>query len=361
MISRISLRNFRQFDSYEAELNNKLVIIQADNTKGKSSILEAIHILTNHSSPYTSNYRDLFNYNKPEQHFRIEILHEPEESSSKKLAFFQDERQKQFMIDGHKTTKKKFSENLASTIFSPEQIETLMSSSTKRKEYLNSLISKIDLDYSDILNKHTKSLRQRNAYLKKLASRFYKTGEINLEDQQLLYWSETFAKYSSQVTLKRHNFIKRLRDDNFYVEYEPSVDISREKLDQLTDPNLEVIYLDQIVHSLRKDIALGHTTVGAHRDDWNIHSDKDIKKYGSRGEKRMALGRMIFQSQELLSEELGYYPILLLDDISSELDKGNIAKIIEESIKKNQQVIITTINLDSIPKEFVELGLVIRL
>lgn len=376
MIKTLKLNNFRQFKKEEFDLNSNLVIITADNTKGKSTILEAIYLLTNQTSPFTSKNEDLIKseLSSPtiltegpnSNHFRLECTYQYNDGSTRKLALFNDSTKKQYFRDTHSTTRKKFSEGIASTLFSPEQIEILMNSSAKRREYLNSLLSKVDPEYGDQLLRFHKVLRQRNAYLKRLAKRFYSNGEINLEDTQLHYWSETFVQASAELSEKRAALIEELKSDHFFIRFEPSI-----KYPYITQPsdiekkqNLTELYsvtLEKLVDNLRRDIATGHTSSGAHRDDWSIHSDKDIKKFGSRGEKRMAISRMIFRNQEILAEKLGYYPILLLDDIGSELDHKNTEKILRDSLRDNQQLIMTTITLDHIPEEFIKAALIIKL
>lgn len=357
MIKKLKLTNFRQFKKYECDLDNDLVIIHADNTKGKSTIIEAIYLITNQSSPFTSKLEELISYSSGEEYFRIEILHQHEEDLTHEMALYQDLKQKQFIKDGHKTTRKKFTEQMASTIFSPEQIETLMFSSQKRREYLNHLISKMDPEYEEQVNLLGKILRQRNAYLKKLAKRFYESGSIDLEDRQLLYWSEVFAKASAKVSFARQHFLAQLKNNDFFIQFEPSI----EPNDQADQEKLINDHLQSLVQNLRRDVATGHTTTGAHRDDWSIHSDKDIKKFGSRGEKRMAISRMIFRNQELLAQQLDFYPTLLLDDISSELDINNTEKILRDSIKKGQQVIVSTISLEGFPKDLLKVATIINL
>lgn len=372
MITRIKLTNFRQFQNKEFNLDNNFVIIHANNTRGKSTILEAIHIIANQSSPFTSSQNDLYNYDEDAEHYRIEVSFTDTEGESRELAYFQDDKQKQFFRNNSKTTKKKFSEDIAATMFSPEQIETLMLSSQKRRDYINGLISKIDLDYVDQLGILNKTLRQRNAYLKRLAKRFYESGNIDLEDKQLLYWSEAFSKASAVIMRKRAAFIQLLKNGTFSLEYVPSFDVAeyseestlaeedRTNIQEMDFETLESAHLQALVRHLRRDVAHGYSTIGAHRDDWKIHAGKDIKKFGSRGEKRMAIGRMIFRNQEILAQELGFYPILLLDDISSELDIINTEKILRDSLQEGQQVIVTAISLDGFPEDLVERALVIN-
>jgi DNA replication and repair protein RecF len=233
----------------------------------------------------------------------------------------------------------------ASNIFSPEQIDFLMYSSAKRRDFMDRLICKIDSDYKGNLQTFEKVLRQRNAYLKRMSKAFYESGIINHQDSQLHYWTNELAHYSGKLMSKRAQILNQLadRESKIRINYKPAITLNLfEDLAQ-TEELIEIT-LRQLQNELKRDIALGHTHTGAHRDDWRIQTDKDIKRFGSRGEKRTALGKLIFSTQELYLENLGYYPILLLDDIASELDDHNLFKLVTHASLNNQQVIITTIN-----------------
>ena len=110
---------------------------------------------------------------------------------------------------------------------------------------------------------------------------------------------------------------------------------------------------DALEDSKKRDIATGYTNIGPHRDDWILTNGNDIKKFGSRGEKRMAIGQMIFKKQEVIAEKLGFHPILLLDDIASELDERNTEKIFDEKLLKRQQTFLTIIDPNDLPKNVV--------
>jgi DNA replication and repair protein RecF len=342
-ITSIHLRNFRKFDKLDIELTDGINIIQAANAKGKSTILEAVHLLTNGHSPWTSDHADMISYNNDKNtHFRIEAkLHNGKETV---IALFHENGVNQFFIDNKKTLRKKFSALTCSNIFSPEQIELLMISPSKRREFLDNLIVKIDLDYKEDLLKFERILRQRNAYLKKLSKKFYDTGEIAQDDQQLEFWTKEFATASTKLMSRRSAIIEELSQNTngFKVKYHPSLTLNLfEDLGKINE--IAQIHYKELINFFRRDIALGYTKTGAHRDDWGITTDKDVKRFGSRGEKRIAIGKLIFQTQELFKKYLGYYPILLLDDISSELDDSNIKKLLSKEFLNKQQVIITTL------------------
>jgi len=120
------------------------------------------------------------------------------------------------------------------------------------------------------------------------------------------------------------------------------------------EKKIEEMLIRALEESKKRDIASGYTNVGPHRDDWNIFTDQDIKKYGSRGQKRVAIGNLIFKAHEIIASEIRYYPTLLLDDIASELDEENTEQIFDYEILKNQQTFITTVDPEILPKKILD-------
>jgi DNA replication and repair protein RecF len=333
MITNIKLSNFRKFNEFEIPINKDIVVLHGDNAKGKSTILESIMLITNGSSPWASSDEYVLNTQKErEKYTRIEIVIEKE-----KYAFFKDNGKRTFKINDHNTTAKKFFQKTASTIFNPEQIEILMISPSKRRDFLDDTIVIMEYDFSETLKVYRKTLRQRNAYLKKLSKKFYEKGIVARNDPQLNFWTEKLTKLAKQIQQKREEVCKNLSSKNLKVEYVKS--------------NQDLDVENAIEESKKKDIATGYTNIGPHRDDWRLINGTDIKKFGSRGEKRLAIGRLVFNKQELVAKELGFYPILLLDDIASELDSENSKIVFNKDYLKKQQTFITIVNYKDLPEE----------
>lgn len=359
MIRSLKLTNFRKFRKLNLEFDSDLVIIHGNNAKGKSSILEAIYMLTNGHSPWAET-EDVYNYNqKEDQHFRAQAEIESE-NESKQYAYFRDGQKRILQLNDQKTTSKKFFENISSIIFNPEQIEILMISPSKRRDFIDDILSKIDIEYSDLLSKFRKVLRQRNAYLKKLSKRFYDTGQVNLPDKQLEYWTQEFAKCSAAMISKRAAVIEELKTDEFTLHYKST--LSMNLFEDMSDlESLAEIHYNALMNKVKPDVAVGHTRIGAHRDDWAIFNGKDVKRFGSRGEKRIAIVKLIFRTQQLVTQKKGYRPYLLLDDIPSELDEANTKLILDLKILSKQQTFVTTINVGLIPKKLLKNAQVIDL
>jgi DNA replication and repair protein RecF len=336
MIRNIKLSNFRKFGEVEIPIEKEIVVLHGDNAQGKSTILESIMLITNGSSPWASSDEYISTDQEDDKKYtRIEIT-----IDEKTFSFFKNNGRRVFQIDSKKTTPKNFFQGTASTIFNPEQIEILMISPSKRRDFLDETISLINYDYSDTLKTFRKTLRQRNAYLKKLSKNFYERGIVARNDTQLNFWTEKFTDLAKEIQEKRIEMCNDLSSEDIRIEYVKS--------------NKESPLEEKIEASKKRDIATGYTNIGPHRDDWNLINGKDIKKFGSRGEKRLSIGQLLFSKQELVAKKLGFYPLLLLDDISSELDKENTKKVFDEDFLAKQQTFITIVNYKELPKGVLE-------
>jgi DNA replication and repair protein RecF len=350
MITKLKLKNFRKFKDIELEFNSDLVVLYGDNAQGKSSILEAIHLAFNGSSPWSGSDEYVHNnQNGINKHSRIEIT-----KDEKTYAHFKDNNRKVYSIDNHKTTSKKFYSENSATLFNPEKIDLLMLSPSRRRDFIDETISHINYEYPSILKGYRKVIRQRNSYLKKLSKQFYEKGVIARNDPQLNFWTKELAKLATDIYIERISMIKKFEKDNFKLKYTFCKKELEDLMQNSNEKEIEEIIIKALEDSKKRDIASGYTNVGPHRDDWNIFTDQDIKKYGSRGQKRVAIGNLIFKAHEIIANEIGYYPTLLLDDIASELDEENTEEIFDYDILKKQQTFITTVDPEILPKKIRE-------
>mgnify|MGYP000911698812 CR=1 FL=1 len=337
MIQKIKLTNFRKFANLEIDIEKDIVVLHGDNAVGKSTILEAIYLITNGKSPWANTDEYVSTDQEEETPFcRIEIILK-EEDDEKIYSYYKTETRRILKINEKNVPVRKFFEETASTIFNPEKIEILMISPSKRREFLDEILSVLDYEYVETLKQFRKVLKQRNAYLKKLSKQFYEKGIIARNDPQLNFWTNEYLKSATKIQEMRGVLSKRIKREDLRIEYIKS--------------NGKIVLEDALENSKKRDIATGYTNVGPHRDDWDLINGKNIKKYGSRGEKRLSIGKLIFEVQEILKKELGYYPILLLDDISSELDMRNTAEVFKSEILKKQQTFITIIDYKQLPEE----------
>lgn len=336
MITNIKLTNFRKFKSLDLNIQSKLVVLHGNNARGKSTVLEAIYLLTNGKSPWAIS--DEFintDQNMSEKFTRIEMT-----NNDKVYSLYKNAGTRVLKIDDQKVSPRKFFDQNASTIFNPEQIEILMISASARRKFLDEIISTVDYEYIETLTLFRKVLRQRNAYLKKLAKKFYDYGIVAINDVQLNFWTAEFLRLSEIIQTERVRIIDEMYSDDIHIEY--------------TKSNGDTLLADAIENSKRRDIATGYTNIGPHRDDWQLINGKNIRQFGSRGEKRISIGKLVFKTQDVIKNRLDYYPILLLDDIASELDEENTKSIFNKKELDKQQTFITIIDKKDLPKAIIK-------
>ncbi|MBI2357220.1 DNA replication/repair protein RecF [Candidatus Dojkabacteria bacterium] len=357
MINSLKLTNFRQFKKKEFKFDSNIVIILGNNTKGKSTILESIYYLTNGSSPWAEN-GDIISHDN--EYFRVDAQLDDGEGEPDTYSVYKDHSKRNLQIGMKNTTSKRFFRKISSTLFSPELIEILLISPSKRREFLDTFCSVIDDEYKEELDKYKKILRQRNGYVRKLSKNFYETGFIPNEDKQLEYWTHLLTESSARIMQKRLEYIGEVNEIGYQLSYKSTVDF-HDLEDILSLEDLLEMTEYAMLNSKKRDIAVGHTNVGIHRDDWSIIDGKDIKRFGSRGEKRIAIIKLIYLTHNVIAKKKGYAPYLLLDDIPSELDDENIKKIFNKETLGKQQTFITAIRKNDIPKEILKGAMILEL
>lgn len=404
-IKTLKIANFRQFEKKEIKFEKNWTIILAPNARGKSTIVESISLLANGTSPWTTNNSTMIRI--PPQNgetqtnaytelkngtFRIESQVETEDELKTISIFVQNKNgalTKQFQIEGHSTTRNKFTDTLHCILFSPDMIDLLMFEPRQRRDFLDTHISQINPDYSHILSNYSKVLRQRNSLLKIIAARRYRNnyngnssrihngnnsdvnGSYNKngtpDKSGLTYWTEQLLDLGAKVIQARFKFIDTINSakSDLYqttISYIPRVKFP-DLAELASDSYIYDSFQKQLSASKPKESVIGNTMVGPHRDDWYLCSkeEQNLNIYGSRGEKRMAIADIIFKINDYLTQHIGEIPVMLLDDISSELDSQNIKKLFDKKIGQNQQTIITTTSLDNIPAKALKLSQIIKL
>lgn len=388
-IKTLKIVNFRQFEKKEIKFENDWTIILAPNARGKSTIVESIFLLANGTSPWTANNSTMIRippqksdtqadaYTRLQNGtFRLEAQVETENDLKTISIFVQNKNgalTKQFQIEGRPTIRNKFAEALHCILFSPDMIDLLMFEPRQRRGFLDIHISQTNLDYSHILSNYAKVLRQRNSLLKIIAAKRYRngnntSGNNGTTDQNgLNYWTEQLLDLGTKIMLSRFEFIDNINtaQSDIYqttISYTPRVRFP-DLAELASDSYIKNSFQKQLEASKPKESVIGNTLVGPHRDDWYLCSkeDQNLNIYGSRGEKRMAIADIIFKINYYLTQHIGETPVMLLDDISSELDSQNIKQLFDKKIGKGQQTIITTTNLENIPVKAQKLSQIIKL
>lgn len=339
-IKDIKLENFRNYDKEELKLSPKINIIFGDNAQGKTNILEAIFLCSLGKSFRTNKDKELIKLDK--DYSKIEINSSLEDRDCK-INYYMKEK-KSFSINGIQVSKtSQILGKLYTVLFTPEDIYILNNEPLKRRRFLNIMISQLRPLYVNNLNTYNKALEQRNLYLKQI--KFEKKDEKMLE-----IWDEQISKLNTNIYNYRKEFIKKLNEKIKKIHLKTTEN----------QENIEIKYITNVNENCKEklkinrniDINKGFSTIGVHRDDFEIYiNKKPLSIYGSQGQKRTAIISLKLAEAEIIHDEVNEYPIILLDDFMSELDKNRIKNLFE-NIEKNQVIITCTedFNVENLEK-----------
>lgn len=362
-VKSIRLINFRNYKNLYITLNNKLNIFLGNNAQGKTNLLESIYISSIGKSFRTSKDKELVNIEKEEAYIGLKL--KTEEHDKNIEIKFEKNKNKRIKINRIEIDKlSELNGNLNIVIFSPEDLKIIKEGPSERRNFLDTEISQLRPYYSYNLNKYNKILYQRNNLLKN-----YK---FNKEKMDLIeVWNEQLAKIGTEIIINRIHFVdiisKISKDihsklsgglEDLNIEYLSSVDLSGiyDTCDE-NNPNLKSLrenirekvfirFKKLLTENIKKDIEKNTTSIGPHRDDIKvIVNDLDSRIYGSQGQQRTAALSLKLAEVELIKGEIGEYPVLLLDDVLSELDI-NRRRFLIDTFKDIQTIITSTDDID---------------
>lgn len=359
-IKNISLLNFRNYDDLKINFNKNINIIYGKNAQGKTNLLESIYVLA-----ITKSHRSFIDNNlikKNQTISKIEGIVNKNDINSKYQIIIENKK-KSLKIDENNIKKiNDYISNINIIIFYPEDLDLIKGSPNIRRRFLNLELSQLNNNYLIILNDYNKILKMRNDYIKSFSNiSFIDMNYFNVITNYLIEKATLIYQY-------RNNFIKKLNEkiniifkdiseiDNLNIKYKNSLDfetfnnsIIKEKLQKYYEKNIE------------KEFKYKTTLVGPHRDDIEFYIDNlNIKNYGSQGQQRMAILSLKLSEIEIFKREKNENPILLLDDVFSELDdikKNNLLRYINDNV----QTIITTTDLNKIDKKITESAKLIKI
>lgn len=326
IIKQLLLNNFRNYKSGCWQFSDGINIFYGDNGQGKTNILEALHFCSFGFSHRTFQESDLINIDFSEMSVITDFLTRDLEKkvTIKKIG---KKQKKEIILDYDKIKPRELIGKLKVVMFSPEDLQLIKSDPSIRRRFLDMQISQINSQYCFSLAKYNKILQHRNKLLLSIR-------DNNLKDDMLDIWDEQLAKEASYILEQRLNNLQIL--SNLFSNIYKSISENKENVsliyknketigENLIKENLEISYLDYYKDSLKlrrsKDIERAYTGIGPHRDDILFTIDnKPIKSYGSQGQQRTFILALKIAEINIIKEQCGEYPILLLDDVMSELD-----------------------------------------
>ena len=343
-IKKIKIKNFRNYEKEEINLEKNINIFYGQNAQGKTNIIESIFLCSLGKSFRAKKDTEMIKLN--EQNAMVEIEYEKSDREGK--IKIEIGNKKNIYLNGIKI--KKLSEllgNLNIVIFTPDDINILKGGPQNRRRFLDIMISQLRPNYMHILNLYIKTMEQRNIYLRQIK-------EEHKDENLLNIWDEKLAEYAIKIYEYRKEFIKKIIKKLDIIHKNITNNAEEIELDYITECDSKEKYLKLLKERRKLDIIKGFTTKGVHRDDFMIYiNKKDIKIFGSQGQNRTAMLSLKLAELQVIYDEIGEYPILLLDDFMSELDKTRRKNFLE-NIEGTQVIITGTEKLDIENLEYLE-------
>ena len=334
-IKEIELKDFRNYKELRTSFSKNVNIFLGNNAQGKTNLLEGIYLNAMAKSFKTTKDKELIRFGEEFCKIKTIAFFDDDEHSTEIV--INKEGKKGVKLDGVKINKtSELLERIFIIIFSPEDLKIVKDEPEKRRKFIDRELCQIKPGYYNDLNNYKRVLKQRNTYLK----------EDRIETSILDIWDHELARYGSKVIERRNEFIKRINEIS--KEIHKNISGGKENLELVYESNISFSddienYFYEIILSSRNDDIRNRTTGrGPHKDDLKISADGiDLRKYGSQGQQRTAALSLKLSEIKLIEEEMGEKPILLLDDVLSELDNDRQNFLIH-SLGGNQLFIPTT-------------------
>lgn len=336
-IERLELTNFRNYDSASLELDRGLNVVYGRNASGKTNLVESIYYTALGKSPRTSKEKEMIRWEADALNIKIDLV---KRFRSYNIALRHDGKEKKFLLDRIPITRTSDIIGLINIVyFSPDELSVVKDAPSERRRYIDMSLSQQKKSYFTDLINYNKVLDSRNKLLKSKIS----TNEF--KDVALIY-NIQLAKYGARIINNRYLFVEKLKPiserihdkitsqgEKLSIDYESKIE--RASVTEMQNAMQRI--LDE---NLDKDRQLQYTSIGAHRDDLKLSvNDVDVRKYGSQGQQRTVALTLKMSEVELLNEENGERPILILDDVLSELDECRQTQLLE--FTKGTQTILT--------------------
>ena len=341
-IESIKLINFRNYKTLNINLNENMNIFIGKNAQGKTNLLESIYLCATGNSFRTNRDKELINFYKNEAYVGANV----NLNGAKKLIEIKLDRNRKKRIKINKVelnNLKELNSGLNVVVFSPDDLKIIKDGPFERRNFLDSSISQIRPVYKYNLNKYNKILYQRNNLLKSNKPKSDILTLLEIFDLQL-------AKVGAELILARKDFLNKLSKETEVIHEKLTLEDEKLTLNYICNVDfldynknqIEENFLKSLKYSFKKDLFTGNTETGPHRDDIEIKiNGLDTRAFASQGQQRTIVLSIKLSQMEIIYKENGVYPILLLDDVFSELDEER-RKYLSKSLSKMQTIITST-------------------
>ena len=329
IVEKVELKNFRCHEDFVLPCAESTSLIIGANGSGKTSILEAVYLALRGKS-FKGVDREILR--EGADFYRAEIgLRD-----FRKVIIRYDGHKKDFEIDGKRSLRLPKKEHYPVVLFEPDDLYLVASSPLRRRTYFDELFKQMNNNYAIALGKYNKALKQRNDLLK--------NEEIAADD--LFSWNVMCAHYGAEIIAGRLAYLAEINAKMTDVYREIAKNEDECAINYLGEALDESAYLNRLEHGFERDRYLGYTGFGVHRDDYEFSfNKKKADGSASRGEIRSIILALKFIEARILEQETGFAPVVLLDDIFSELDEMRQRHLVE-NFRKYQMIITSTATPD---------------
>jgi DNA replication and repair protein RecF len=336
-LSHLALQSFRCYAHKSFEFDQAVTVLVGPNAAGKTSVLEAINVLATGNSFRAGSVEEMISFDAELGRVKGKLVVGTGDNDSETTILEvlltrgvvqgKKTQARLYSVNDIRRQKRVFAAHFSTVIFRPEDMRLIEGSPTRRREYLDSVLCQVDQHYDHALTQYTQILRRRNKVLEQIRER-------QAPPQTLHYWTQGLLKYGALLQEQRQKLLQFCNEVSFpmsfAVEYVPSV-LSEERLQQYAV----------------KEVAAGHTLIGPHKDDINVTlvgarraEPFAVALYGSRGQQRLAVLWLKMAALHFLETQQDRRPLLLLDDIMSELDDEHQELVV--GLMQTYQTILAT-------------------
>ena len=353
-LTNLQLQNFRNYESVQLEFTDGVHVFIGENAQGKTNLMESIYALAMTKSHRTTNDKELIGWNKEFATIKGTV----EKTTTKTNLELQFSKKGKIAKVNYLEQKRlsSYLGNLNVILFAPENLTLVKGSPQNRRKFVDMELGQMSSLYLYDLVEYNRVLKQRNTYLKQLAIK------KKQPDEYLDVLSEMLSELASKIVFHRLDFMKQLEAlaipihdqlslgrEKFSVSYQATIPLE----DGLTPEQMKEIYIDQFKKNQTREADQATTLIGPHRDDLIFYlNEVPVQTYGSQGQQRSTVLSLKLAEIELMKLSTGEYPLLLLDDVLSELDDDRQTHLIK-AIENKVQTFITTTSLDGIKQQFI--------
>lgn len=348
-IEELELKNYRNYESLSISFENNVNVILGENAQGKTNVMESIYVLAMAKSHRTSNDKDLIRWDEEYAKIKGRIK---KHSGSTPLELVISKKGKKAKYNHIEQSKlSQYVGNMNVVMFAPEDLHLVKGSPQVRRRFIGMEIGQVSPVYLHDISQYQKILQQRNHYLKLLQLQKQK------DETMLDVLTDQFIQMAVKIIKKRFEFIQLLEEwarpihtgisrglESLKIQYKPSIDVSED----MDSSSLLTKMEEKFSINKKREIERGVTLLGPHRDELVFFvNNRDVQTFGSQGQQRTTALSLKLAEIELIHSEIGEYPILLLDDVLSELDDYRQSHLLN-TIQGKVQTFVTTTSIDGI-------------